>query len=70
MSLELQDCNTKVHPEVHALLKAHALINQMEMSALVRQIVHEWASKQERVWTMAQDLAKSKGLSGITGEWK
>ena len=71
MSLELQDVGTiKVHPEVHALLKASAHMDRLDMSAFIRDLLHAWASKQVDARTMAEQLAKSKGLSGITGDWK
>lgn len=71
MSLDLSDLGSiKVHPEVHCLIKAHALINKQEMAALAREIIHEWASKQHQAFSLAQDLAKAKELPGITGDWK
>ena len=71
MSLELQDLPTiKVHPEVHCLLKAHAQVREKEINAVVREIIHAWASKQVHVMSVARDIANSKELSGITGDWK
>ena len=71
MSLELQDVGTvKVHPEVHALLKAAALSERVDMNAFIRDVLHLWASKQVDMHTMAHQLAVAKGLSGITGDWK
>lgn len=71
MSLDLADLGSvKVHQEVHCLLKAHALVNKQEMNALAREIIHDWASKQFQAFSLAQEIAKSKDLTGITGEWK
>jgi len=71
MSLELQDVGAiKVHPEVHALIKGTAVIERIEMNALIREILHEWAAKRVDAMSMAVALAKAKGLSEITGDWK
>ena len=71
MSLELQDLPTiKVHQEVHCLLKAHAQVHKQELNALVREIIHAWAKTQVHVFSVANDLAKSKGLTEISGDWK
>ena len=71
MSLELQDLPTiKVHQEVHALLKAHSAVHKQEINALVREILHLWASDYVSVWSMANDFAKAKQLPGISGDWK
>jgi len=71
MSLELQDLPTiKVHQEVHCLLKAYATVHKQDMNALVREILHKWAKQQVDVLSMATDLAKSKELTGISGDWK
>lgn len=71
MALELQDVGTiKVHPEVHALLKATAIAEKTEMSAKVREVLHDWARRQFDTYSLATELVKAKGLSGITGDWK
>jgi hypothetical protein len=71
MALPLTDLpSIKVHPEVHCLLKANATVNQKDVNALVREILHEWALRQFHVFSMATDLAKAKELSGITGDWQ
>lgn len=71
MSLELTDLGrVKVHPEVHALLTAQASISECDTNALVRGILHDWATKQFHVISVANSIAISKGLSGITGDWK
>lgn len=71
MALDLQDLpSIKVHTEVHSLLKAHAHVHKQEINALVREILHDWASKQFDVFSMANSLCKSKDLTGITGDWK
>lgn len=71
MSLELQDVGAiKVHPEVHAILKATALVDRIEMNALIRDVLHAWASKRVDAMSIATDLVKAKGLREITGDWK
>lgn len=71
MSLDLQDVGAiKVHPEVHAMLKAQAYVDRIEMNVLIRDLLHDWATKQNDARTMAEQLAKAKGLSGISGDWK
>ena len=71
MSLELQDVGSiKVHPEVHALLKATAHVERIEMNALIRDVLHAWASKRTDALSMATELVKAKGLPGISGDWK
>lgn len=71
MALELQDLPTiKVHLEVHCLLKAHAQVHDKEINAVVREIIHAWASQQVHVMSVAEAFAKAKELPGITGDWK
>lgn len=71
MSLELKDLPTiKVHPEVHAMLKANAMYGDVEINALCREILHKWATRQHEINVRAHELAKANGLSGITGDWK
>lgn len=71
MSLELQDVGAiKVNPEVHAILKATALVDRIEMNALIRDVLHAWASKRVDAMSMVTDLMKAKGLREITGDWK
>lgn len=70
MSLELVDLPTiKVHPEVHALLKAQAHHDKRTLNDLVREILHTWASQKFNVLSMANDILKSKDMSEITGDW-
>ena len=71
MSLELQDVGAiKVHPEVHALLKATAITERLEMNALIRDVLHKWAKNRVDAMSMATDLVKAKGLREITGGWQ
>ena len=71
MSLELKELPViKVHPEVHAMLKANAVCTDVEINAFCREILHKWATRQHEINTKAADLAKASGLSGITGDWK
>ncbi len=71
MALELQDVGgVKVHPEVHALLKARAAAEKTEMVTFIRELLHAWARKEFDTFTLANDLAKAKGLSGIVGDWR
>ena len=71
MSLELKELSSiKVHPEVHAMLRANALCKNVEMNALCREILHKWAKEQHEINTKAIEIARASGLSGITGDWK
>ena len=71
MSLELKELSSiKVHPEVHALLRANALCKNIEMNALCRDILHKWAREQHEINVKATEIARASGLSGITGDWK
>ena len=71
MAPDLQDLPTiKVDQQVHAMLKAESLVHRIELNALVRDVLHEWAKKKFDAFSMAQDICKSKGLGGIDGEWR
>jgi hypothetical protein len=71
MALELQDVGSvKVHPEVHAMLKAKAMCQKVEMVTLIRQVLHDYVRVDFDTYSLAVELVKAKGLSGITGDWK
>jgi hypothetical protein len=72
MSLPLADLGTiKVHPEVHAVLRAFARMeNEKELNAFVRRILHEWAKERVHALNLANEFAKERGLTGITGDWE
>ena len=70
MSLDLTELPTiKVHPHVHALLKAQSLKEKRDMNQLVRAILHVWAFEKVDVISMANEFLKSKDLPEITGDW-
>ncbi len=70
MSLELLDLPTKVHPEVHSYFKARAEIERLHINDLVRQVLHDYVLRQLAIHSLADEICKSKGLSGIRGEFK
>ena len=71
MSLDLVDLSTiKIHQEAHAFLKAQADIQKTCINELVRQIIHEYVLRQISVFSMADEICKSKGLPGISGDFK
>ena len=71
MSLELKELSSiKVHPEVHAMLRANALCKNVEMNAFCREILHKWAREQHEINSKSDEIARASGLSGITGDWK
>lgn len=71
MALDLQDLPTiKVDQQVHAMLKAESLVHRIELNALVRDVLHEWAKKKFDAFSMAREICKSKGLTELDGEWK
>ncbi len=71
MSLELVDLpGIKVHPEAHAYLKAKADVQRVSMNELVRQVLHDAVLRELAIHSMADAICKSKGLPGISGDWK
>ena len=71
MALELVDLpGIKVHPEVHAFIKAKAEIQRVNMNELVRQILHDVVLREISIFTLADKHCKDKELSGLTGDFK
>ncbi len=71
MALDLQDIGAvKVHPEVLALLTAKSQMEKMDRVAFIRRLLHEWARKEFDTFKLAEKIAISNDLTGITGDWK
>lgn len=66
MSLPLKDIGSvKLSERDHSFLRAEALTLNVELTSLVRNLVHEYVSKRIDVLRLANDLHQSKGLGGV-----
>jgi hypothetical protein len=67
MSLPLHDLgNVKVSQATHSLLRAKAMGKRMDVSAFAREILDQWASDELHIFSMANEIHKSKELGEIT----
>lgn len=64
MSAELYDLRAKVTVETHCALAAHSRANDVEVSEVVRDVLHQWALRQIHGARMLQLCLKAKGVSG------
>lgn len=66
MSLPLRDIgNVKVSEKTHSMLKARALVKQVDVSTLARELLDKWANDELHVFSIAADLHESKGFGEI-----
>lgn len=71
MALELVDLpGIKVHPEAHAFFKAKAEVQRVNMNELIRQVLHDVVLREISIFTLADNICKSKELGGLTGDFK
>lgn len=67
MSIPLHDLGSiKVSERDHSFLRAKALKKGIDVSALVRQVVHEYVESEVGVFSLAQEIHHTKGLGTIT----
>lgn len=66
MSLPLKDIGSvKLTERDHSFLRAEALFTNTEVTALVRNLVHEYVSRRIDVLRLADDIHQSKGLGRV-----
>lgn len=64
MSEELQDLRAKITIEAKLALDAASEITGMEVSELVRNILHRWAIQQRLIGKLLDKKWKAQGLTG------
>lgn len=62
MSADLHELRAKVTVETHCALQAHRRAHDVDVSELVRDILHSWALKQIHGATLLQACLKAKGV--------
>ena len=66
MSLPLKDIGSvKLSERDHSFLRAEAMASNVEVTALVRNLVHEYVSKRIEVFRLADELHQAKGLGKV-----
>ena len=66
MSLPLKDIGSvKLSERDHSFLRAEALTMNIELTALVRNLVHEYVSKRIEVFRLADELHQAKGYGRV-----
>ena len=68
MSLDLKDVRVKLDPVDKCWLDAYASVRQVDVSRVVRELVHDWVSKQRVTATVAQKNVEIQGMLGNLGE--
>lgn len=68
MSLPLRDIRSKVSVEDDVTLEAWSRATGQDKSEIIRQLVHDWASKQRRAARMLDAMLKVEGVSGSSGD--
>ena len=68
MSVELKDLRAKIGLKAYAFLEARSRVTGVDISTQVREILDHWAIEQFHVATVADQLIRSEGMSGIAGE--
>ena len=56
--------SVKVDEQTHSILKATAMSRNMDVTALARELLDQWAIKQLHVFNVFHALQESKGLTG------
>ena len=67
MAAELKDFRGKITVEAYCQLEAEHRVSGADQSAIVRDILHEWAIQKIRTATITDSLLRSEGLPGIAG---
>jgi len=70
MSLPKPEVRARVPHEVHAMIKAHADLHNLDMVDVVNAILTSWTMKQLDVIRLAQKALDAQGIPGILGEYK
>lgn len=66
MSLPLKDIGSvKLSERDHSFLRAEAMLTNVEVTTLVRNLVHEYVNKRIEVLRLSDDIHQSKGLGKI-----
>lgn len=66
MSLPLHDLGSiKVSEQAHSYLRAKAISQQCDVATLVRNLVHEFVSRELEVFRVANEIHEAKRLGGI-----
>ena len=64
MSLPLIDLRAKVTPETDAVLEAVQRATGRDKSEVVREVLHQWASKEIHASTVLHSILRREGLGG------
>lgn len=64
MSLPLKDLRVKITAETDCWLDAVARVSNRDKSEVVRELLHKWASEQERISKLALNSMEREGLLG------
>lgn len=67
MAAELIDFRGKITAEASCVLEAEHRVSGEDQSAIVRNILHEWAVQKIKVANITDSLLRSEGLPGIGG---
>ncbi len=68
MSADLKDLRAKITPETWCWLEALHRATGKEQSEIVRDVLHDWASKHLDASSIAGRLLYGEGLAGKNGE--
>lgn len=68
MSLDLKDVRLKLDPIDKCWLDAYATVRQVDVSRVVRDLVHDWVSKQRITARLAEKNVEIQGMLGNMGE--
>ena len=64
MSVPLQDHRTKITPETEAVLEAVNKATGRDMSAITRDVLHQWAVKEIHAANVLHGILAREGLAG------
>lgn len=62
MSLELVDLRARITPESHCAISARAQHEGVEMSEIVRDVLHQWALREIDRASLLQRRLRAQGL--------
>lgn len=68
MSADLKDFRGKITPETWCVIEAEHRATGEDHSAIVRDVLHGWATRKIRAATLTARLLQAEGIGGKGGE--